>query len=186
MLFFQVPTARTRDEHGGFVIEFVRFSVLLQGDVALDRVAQIQLTLDHVFPGRAVGVFKIGHEGRRAAVHGIDDHFAIGGAGDFNAAVLQVFWQWCDHPATIADMLGLGQKIRQLSGIELFLACIASGKQILAGGFKLACQLCKKGQCIGCQHRGELWRDSAANGEAGGKAVSGIHEHLLKNAGSAK
>ena len=52
VFFIQMPAARTHKQRRGIFIQFVGFFGSGEGDVALDRVAQIKVTLDEIFPGR--------------------------------------------------------------------------------------------------------------------------------------
>src|SRR3546814_2726433 len=47
-----------------------------------DRVAQVELALDQVVPGRRRRVLEVRHEDAGAAVQRVDDHLAVDGAGD--------------------------------------------------------------------------------------------------------
>jgi hypothetical protein len=53
--------------------------------------------------------FEIGHESLCATVEGINDHFAIHGAGDLHTAVLETWSRWRTYPGRVStDMGGLG------------------------------------------------------------------------------
>ena len=121
VLFIEVPAARARKQHGGVGIEFVLLAVLFERDGAQIGVTQIDLALDHVFPRRAIGVLKVGHEGAGTAVQRIDDHLPVGRAGDFSAPILDVERQCGHHPVAVADVFRFGQEIRQFACIEFFL-----------------------------------------------------------------
>ena len=103
MFFVEMPAAWSRKQYGGLVVELVRFAVLFQRDGAQIRIAQIDLSVNHVVPRRAIRVFKIGHEGICAAVKRIDHHLAICRAGNFDAAILDIFWHRRHHPIAVAD-----------------------------------------------------------------------------------
>ena len=50
------------------------------------------------------------------------------GAGDFHAAILQVFWQRGDAPVAVANGFGFGEEAGQLSGVEFLLSFFAGGQ----------------------------------------------------------
>ncbi len=64
MFFIQMPAPGPDDQCGRIVDQLI---VLALGrgkiDVAVDRIPEIDLTVDAVFPGRGIGIFKVGHEG---------------------------------------------------------------------------------------------------------------------------
>ena len=49
----QVPAARAADQHGGLVIQSVGLALVFKADRAGDRIAQVDLAVDQVGPGRA-------------------------------------------------------------------------------------------------------------------------------------
>ena len=54
-----------------------------------DRVAQVELALDHVLPERGVRVLEVGQPDLGAGVQRVDRHLAVGGSGDLHAPVDQ-------------------------------------------------------------------------------------------------
>ena len=93
------------------------------------------MPLDQVVPSRRRGVFEIGHEYLGAGVEGVDDHLAVHRAGDLGAAVAEIGRGRDDAPGKIgADGGGLGQKIREVAGVELALALDAAGEQFETAG----------------------------------------------------
>ena len=119
VLFQQMPAARTHHQRRRLRIEQVLLAFgTLEGYRTPYRVAKIDLAFNHVAPGRRVGVLEIGHEHVGAAVQRIDHHLAVGGAGNFDAAILQVGRDRADAPFALADAAGLGQEIGQLTAIE--------------------------------------------------------------------
>ena len=106
VFFVKVPAAWARKQHGGFVIEFVVFAVLLEGNCAQISVAQVKLPLDHVLPGRTIGVFEIGHKGTGTAVERVDDHLAISRTGDLDTAILDVRRNRRHNPLSNANVFG--------------------------------------------------------------------------------
>ena len=91
VLFGQVPAARTHQQRGGLVVEAIDAAVrVVERDGALDGVDQVDLAFEHVLPGRRVGVLEVGHVHVGARVEGVDEHLAIGRAGQLDPALLQV------------------------------------------------------------------------------------------------
>ena len=80
---------------------------LLERDGAQICIAQIDLALNHVRPGRAVGVLEVSHEGIRPRVEGVDHHLAVCRTGDFDAAILNVCGARGDFPVAVTNVFGL-------------------------------------------------------------------------------
>src|SRR5207302_8953109 len=114
-----------------FLIQAVLIAVLFKRDRAPERIPQVALSVDHVVPGRAVRVLEIGHECRRSAVQGVDDHLAISWSGYFDPAVEQVGGLRRDYPFGIANRFCLRQEVRQLAAIEIVLARRAACQPLL-------------------------------------------------------
>src|SRR5690606_10123588 len=75
-------------------------------DAPADRVRQVELSLDHVRPGRARRVLEVGEPHLRARVERVDGHLAVGRAGDLDAAVLEAGPGTGDLPRAVgADAL---------------------------------------------------------------------------------
>ena len=102
VLFVEVPTARPRHQDGGFVVQLVLLAALLQRNRAANRIADVDLSVDHVEPGRAVGVLEVRHEGRGTAIQGIDDHFSISRPGNLDSPVEHVARLRCNGPLSVA------------------------------------------------------------------------------------
>src|SRR3546814_6970006 len=73
-----------------------------EADLAADRVAQVDLTLDLIEPVRAVRVLEVRHVRVGARVERIDDHLALDRTGDFGAADFQRLRQRRDLPVAFA------------------------------------------------------------------------------------
>src|SRR3546814_5786580 len=69
-----------------------------EADLAADRVAQVDLTLDLIEPVRAVRVLEVRHVRVGARVERIDDHLALDRTGDFGTANYQRLRQRRDLP----------------------------------------------------------------------------------------
>ena len=147
---FEVPAAGADEEDGGRVVEFVTLfgGRVFEGDGAADGVAQVELAVEQVVPGGRGGVLEVGHEDLGAGVEGVDDHLAVDGAGDLDAAVEQVGGDGRDGPLGVADVLGLGQEVGLLAGVERGLAGDAGGEQFLAAGVEAALQADEEGEWL--------------------------------------
>ena len=100
----QVPAARPDEQDRGLLLERVLLARLggRERDRTADGVAEVVLPVDQVVPGGAVGVFEIRHEDARAGVERVDDHLAVGGPGDLDAAIEQVLGQRRNGPVASA------------------------------------------------------------------------------------
>lgn len=85
----EVPSTRTDKENSGVLGKLVLLAVELKVDFATDGVVKVDLAENHVGPGGRVRVLKVGHEGLGARVQCVDDHLAVGRAGNLNATVLE-------------------------------------------------------------------------------------------------
>jgi hypothetical protein len=94
-----------------------RFGIF-EGDGSADGVAEVDLAFDEVVPGGRGGVLEVGHEDLGAGVERVDDHLAVDGAGDLDAAVEQVGGERRDGPFGVADGPGFGQEVGALAGVE--------------------------------------------------------------------
>ena len=98
------------------------------------------MAFDVVSPRRRIRVFEIGHEDVRAGIERIDDHLAIDGAGDLDAAVLEVTRDRRDAPVALANLFRIGKEVRQFAGVEALLALLAFGEQLFASRIEFALQ----------------------------------------------
>src|SRR5919204_5577204 len=87
VLLVEVPTTRPHDEHRGALVQEIVLAALLEADRAATGIAQVQLAIDHVVPGRTVRVLEVRHEGGGAGIQRIDHHLAVGGPGDLDTPV---------------------------------------------------------------------------------------------------
>ncbi len=151
MAFFEVPAARADEEHGGVFDErvvLVRGGVV-EGDGAADGVDEIELAVEQVLPGGRGGVFEVGHEDACAGVERVDDHLAVDGAGDLDAAVLQVGGDGRDGPGGFADLACRGEKVGAHAGVKLLLTGDARGEKLLAARVELALECDNEGEGFG-------------------------------------
>ena len=92
----EVPTPWPDDQRGGLVVDGVTLAVALEGEVTANGVAHVDLTVEHVVPGRGAGVLEVGHEYPGTGVQGVDHHLAFRRSGDLDASVEQVLG-WGRH-----------------------------------------------------------------------------------------
>ena len=105
-------------------------------------------------PGGGVGVFEIGHEDAGAGVEGVDDHLAVGRAGDLDAAIEQVGRGGRDFPGRISDFGGLRDEIGIGARIDAALAGAAGFQQLAAARFEAPGQVRQEGQGLGRENAG--------------------------------
>lgn len=84
---------------------------------------------------------KVSHVGVHIRVQRIDNHLAVGRAGDLNAAVDQAGSRAGALPGVIvADVLGLGQEVGQVAAVDLGLLVDTALQESLAGRVEGAVQ----------------------------------------------
>ena len=147
MLLHQMPAARPGHQHGDLLIELVLFSSGI-GEInrSANGVAQIDLTFNHVLPGRRVRVFKIRHEDLCAGIQRVDNHLAIGRPGDFDPAVLDVARDRRTLPVAFADLFRLGQEVEPFALMKPSLPFLPVLETLLAPRAEVTLQLCDKGE----------------------------------------
>ncbi len=130
----QVEPARPDEQDGRLLAE----AVLLAGvgrlvrDRAPDGVPQVRVADDHVLPRGGVRVLEVGHEDARPGVERVDDHLPVDGAGDLDAAVLEVGRQRGHGEARLAHGARLGQEVRALAGVEAALTLATALDELVA------------------------------------------------------
>src|SRR6476659_2633359 len=99
-----MPAARAHHQHSQLLPELVRFS-LRTGELnrAPNRVPQIDLAFDDIFPSRGVRILKISHENFGTGIQSIDHHLAISWSSDFDTAIKKILRNWRTDPIAIAD-----------------------------------------------------------------------------------
>src|SRR5258708_6189880 len=91
VLLEEVPAARPHDHRRERFVQRVALALgAREVDLPADRVDEVGLAGHHVLPGRGVRILEVGHVRRRAGVERIDDHLAIGRAGDLDLAHFEV------------------------------------------------------------------------------------------------
>ena len=79
-----------------------------------------------------MGILKVSHEYLGARVQRVDGHLALGGAGDFDAPVLQIVRNGGNCPTALAYALGLGEEVGHLAGVNFGLALHPALQEFLA------------------------------------------------------
>ena len=153
---------RGRDhQHGGLVVELVVLAVLFQLDRAPDGITQVHLPLDHVRPGRGERVLEVRHEDVGARVERVDDHLALDGPGDLDAAVQEVGRQRSDFPIGCALRGCLRGERGTPPLIEASLILLAFLEQFLAHGAEVALQAGDEGERFGAEDLGDFFGPGA-------------------------
>ena len=115
VLLHQMPAARPDEhKHRELLVQFVFFPFRTgESNRAPDRIAQIDLALDHVAPSRRIRVFEIGHENLCAGIERVDHHLAIGRPGDLDPAIPDVGRNRRAFPIAFADLFRFAAKNRE-------------------------------------------------------------------------
>jgi hypothetical protein len=75
---------------------------------------------------------KVGHICPDIRVQGIDNHLAVGWAGDLDTPVDETWRWWCALPRIVlADVLGLWEEVEKVTLVELSLSDYSALKQCL-------------------------------------------------------
>ncbi len=121
------------------------------GDRAPHRVAQIDLALDEIVPARRVRVLEIGHEDVGAGIQRVDDHLAIGRAGDLDVAIEQIPRQWRHRPIGVTDTARLDGEVGSPAFVELRLYRLAGRQELAPLGPETPLQPGDESEGGGCQ-----------------------------------
>ena len=178
VLLLKVPAtgADNQGREGAVGAELVLLVALLEVDLAANSIVQVHLAVDHVVPGRGRGVLKVGHVGPDVGVEGVDDHLAVRGAGDLDAAVAETRSRGRTLPCgVLTDVLGLGEEVGENSLVQLSLANLAALKELLARLVEGAVQKSDKGKSLGSQDLPLVILHLARDGHALEKRLDGSH-----------
>lgn len=137
----EVPASRSDDKGGELLLvgsQLVRLSTgLLVGDGSSDTVVEVDLTVDHVGPGGGGRVLEVGHVGPDIRVQGVDDHLSVSGAGDLNSSVNKTGSRGGSLPSgVLSDVLGLGEEVGELAGVDSSLSSNSSSKELVSSGIE--------------------------------------------------
>src|SRR5262249_140063 len=111
-------------------VERVALLRRLERHRAPDALREVPLPLDDVRPGRRARVLEVAHEDLRARVERVDQHLAVGRAGDLDAPVLQVDARRRDLPGA----RGPGHELELRARIPLALALLPAFQELDARG----------------------------------------------------
>lgn len=144
VLLVEVPATSASNESGEHAVcpQLVFLTTLCEIDLATDGVVEVDLAVDHVFPGRSAGIcllldaifrenpgwesghtLKISHVCPDIRVQRVDDHLAICGTGDFHTAVDETrSWGSTLPGIVLTNVLCLGQEVGEVTLVNLGLA----------------------------------------------------------------
>ncbi len=172
VLLRQVPAARAHEQHGELLAQPVDLPFRRRElDPAADRVGEVDVALDVVVPARRVRVLEVRHEDARARVERVDDHLAVDGAGDLDAAILDVGGDARAGPVAVAHRARLREEVGQLAGVELRLPLRAHRQELGPARPERALQLRGERDRLGGQDPCVLGGDASGDLDAG--AVGG-------------
>ena len=154
MALGQMPSARAHHQHGRIALDRVGLAAGRVGEVDLagPKILQVGLALDHVGEDRRGRVLEIGHEHLGAGIERVDDHLAVDRAGDLDPTVEKVGGDLGDRPVAVADRFRLGEEVRQLAGVEVFLAPHAPRQQLEAAPVEAPVEPGDEGERLGAQN----------------------------------
>lgn len=178
MLLLKVPATRADDEGGKSPVgtELVLLGALLEVDLATDGIVEVHLAVDHVSPGRGAGVLEIGHVSVDIGVESVDDHLAVGGTGDLDAAVDETGSGRRTLPCgVLTDVLGLGEEVGEDTAVDLGLAELTALEEVLASLVEGTVEEGDEGESLGSQDLPLVLLNGAADGDALEKSLDGSH-----------
>src|ERR671912_1679565 len=160
VLLEEVPPARPRQDDRNVFVQLVVLACLriVESDGAFDGLFHVELALQHVVPGGAVGVLEVCHPAARPRVQRVDRHLSVGGAREFHAPVLKVVWDRRDLPVALPDLPRLRQEIRHLAGADSLLPLGPHGKELFHSPPVLPRELGHESDSFGREYPGELVR----------------------------
>ena len=181
VLLIEVPAARARNQHRGPVLQAVSLAALLEADGAPHCVAQVDLPIHHVVPGRAVCILEVRHEGGGARIQRIDHHLAVGGAGELDAAVEQVLRLRRYTPLLLSYFPGVWKKIRQRAAVEFFLPRSAAREQVLAPRLEMPMQIRYEIERFPGEDLGEPGADATKDTDVPRARNNSLHRSILRD-----
>ena len=152
MALQQMPAARAHQQRRDPLVELIDLLAAVQANRARDRLAQVALPVDHVPPGRRVGVLEIRHEHPRPGVERVDHHLAIRRTRDLHPPIRQIGRRRRHPPIPGAHTSRRRQKVRQLTSPQRSRARTPRGQQLLPFTSELARKQMKKLDRLRGQH----------------------------------
>lgn len=144
VLLVEVPATSASNQSGEHAVcpQLVFLTTLCEVDLATDGVVEVDLAVDHVFPGGSAGIclfldailsrilrgkeghtLKISHVSPDIRVQRVDNHLAICGTGDFHTAVDETRSRGSTLPGIVlTNVLCLGQEVGEVALVNLGLA----------------------------------------------------------------
>jgi len=173
----QVPATGSDNKSGDRSVgsQLVRLAALLERDSSSDSIVKVDLTTDHVVPGRSRRVLKIRHIGVNIGVQSVDDHLSISGTGDLNTSVLQTRSGGSTLPDRVfSDVLGLGEEIGESTVVNLLLALNTASQKLLAATVESSVE-------GGQERNGVLGEDMASIVRDGGSDLNAVEKNISRD-----
>ena len=138
----QMPAARARHQHRRAVRQAKLFAAVGIGEAQLivPAIADIDLAVDQVLPGRRRAILEIGHIDAAIGVEPFDQLAPLERPGHLDATIDDLLGDRRNTPVAGADFGRLRQEVRQVAGIEALLAQIAQLDEITASRIETAMQ----------------------------------------------
>jgi hypothetical protein len=158
-----MPAARPDHDGGQLLVglEDVGLAARLEVELAVERVAEVELAAHHVLPQRGVGVLEVGEPDLRSGVQRVDRHLAVRRAGDLDAAVLQAGSRLGHPPGVVVpDVGGVRREVQSAALGQLPLPVGAPAEQLETPGAELALEGGEKAERL----RREDLRESIVDG----------------------
>ena len=119
----------------------------IKRDGARNRVTQVDLAANDVFPVGRVGILEVCHPRGSPGIQGVNSHLAVGRAGHFDPAILQAGTQRGNFPRVIlAHVPGFHQEARQPPIDQLLTTVVAVTQQLGAAPGKIHVQFFQESQ----------------------------------------
>src|SRR2546422_4626428 len=116
MILLQMQPSWTDDQRSCLRVQSVRTTIRAPVlNRTIDRVSQIQLSLDSPRPSGGVGVFEIRHVHVRPTVQCVDYHLPIHWTSNLDASPFQVQWNMPNSPIPLSDIPCFNQEAWKLS-----------------------------------------------------------------------
>src|SRR5215216_2566315 len=161
MLLEEVPPSWPRQDDRNVFVQLVVLARLrvVEGDGAFDRLFHIELALQHVVPGRAVGVLEVCHPAARSRVQSVDGHLPVWRPSQLHTPVLKIIGDGGDLPAALPDLPRLRQEIRHFTGADPLLPLGPLGEEFVHPPPVLPRELRHESDRLGREYPGELLGD---------------------------
>jgi hypothetical protein len=161
VLLEEVPPTRPRQDDRNVFVQLVVLARLrvVEGDGAFDRLFHVELALQHVVPGRAVGILEVCHPAARPRVQSVDRHLPVGRPREFHSPVLKVVGDGGYLPVALPDLPRLRQEVRHLAGADPLLPLGPPGEELFYSSPVLPRELRHESDRLWPEYPGELVGD---------------------------